>query len=112
MNLVIAQQVALDNDLVSTEDRIEIHKCNMRIDPTKTQKEATYQVVLDTWYVVPTGRVTVPAGRYIVPTSSVIVATGRHGLEVLKLRVGGDLTMAEQLVRFIKADLLNAQSAV
>nr|GEZ01487.1 ribonuclease H-like domain, reverse transcriptase, RNA-dependent DNA polymerase [Tanacetum cinerariifolium] len=36
----------------------------------------------------------------------------RHGLEVLKLLVGGDLTMAEQLVSFIKAALLTAQSAV
>nr|GEZ87652.1 xylulose kinase-1 [Tanacetum cinerariifolium] len=36
----------------------------------------------------------------------------KHGLEVLKLLVGGDLTMAEQLVSFIKAALLNAQSAV
>nr|GEZ67666.1 hypothetical protein [Tanacetum cinerariifolium] len=36
----------------------------------------------------------------------------RHGLEVPKLLVGGDLTMTKQLVRFIKADLLNAQSAV
>nr|GEY74553.1 hypothetical protein [Tanacetum cinerariifolium] len=36
----------------------------------------------------------------------------QHGLEVPKLLVGGDLTMAEQLVSFIKAALLNAQSAV
>nr|GEZ66561.1 hypothetical protein [Tanacetum cinerariifolium] len=36
----------------------------------------------------------------------------KHGLEVPKLLVGGDLTMAEQLVSFIKAALLNAQSAV
>nr|GEX77149.1 hypothetical protein [Tanacetum cinerariifolium] len=36
----------------------------------------------------------------------------KYGLEVLKLLVGGDLTMAEQLVRFINAALLNAQSAV
>nr|GEV16260.1 hypothetical protein [Tanacetum cinerariifolium] len=36
----------------------------------------------------------------------------RHGLEVPKLLVGGDLTMAEQLVHFIKAALLNAQSVV
>nr|GEV49493.1 aminoacyl-tRNA synthetase, class 1a, anticodon-binding [Tanacetum cinerariifolium] len=35
-----------------------------------------------------------------------------HGLEVPKLVVGGDLTMAEQLVCFIKAALLDAQSAV
>nr|GEU78746.1 hypothetical protein [Tanacetum cinerariifolium] len=37
---------------------------------------------------------------------------GWHGLEVPKMLVGGDLTIAEQLVRFIKADLLNAQSTV
>nr|GEV17539.1 hypothetical protein [Tanacetum cinerariifolium] len=36
----------------------------------------------------------------------------KHGLEVPKLLVGGDLTMVEQLVSFIKAALLNAQSAV
>nr|GEW85747.1 uncharacterized mitochondrial protein AtMg00810-like [Tanacetum cinerariifolium] len=36
----------------------------------------------------------------------------KHGLEVLKLLVGGDLTMAEQLVSIIKAALLNAQSAI
>nr|GEU74838.1 retrovirus-related Pol polyprotein from transposon TNT 1-94 [Tanacetum cinerariifolium] len=34
----------------------------------------------------------------------------KHGLEVPKLLVGEDLTMAEQLVSFIKAALLNAQS--
>nr|GFA92133.1 hypothetical protein [Tanacetum cinerariifolium] len=36
----------------------------------------------------------------------------KHGLEVPKLLVGGDFTMAEQLVSFIKAALLTAQSAV
>nr|GEW76600.1 hypothetical protein [Tanacetum cinerariifolium] len=36
----------------------------------------------------------------------------KHGLEVPKLLVGGDLTMAEQLVCFIKAELLNAPSAI
>nr|GEV81724.1 hypothetical protein [Tanacetum cinerariifolium] len=35
----------------------------------------------------------------------------KHGLEVSKLLVGGDLTMAEQLISFIKAALLNAKSA-
>nr|GEY10207.1 hypothetical protein [Tanacetum cinerariifolium] len=35
----------------------------------------------------------------------------KHGLGVPKLLVGVDLTMAEQLVSFIKAALLNAQSA-
>ncbi|GJV92427.1 retrovirus-related pol polyprotein from transposon TNT 1-94 [Tanacetum coccineum] len=34
-------------------DRVKIGKCNMRIDPTKTQKEATYQVVLDTLSLSP-----------------------------------------------------------
>nr|GEY92078.1 hypothetical protein [Tanacetum cinerariifolium] len=36
----------------------------------------------------------------------------KHGLEVPKLLVGGDLTMAEQLVSFIKAALINAQSVM
>ncbi|GJY92714.1 hypothetical protein Tco_0508496 [Tanacetum coccineum] len=53
MNPLIAQQVALDYALVAPEDRVEIGKCNMRIDPTKTQKEATYQVVLDTLTLSP-----------------------------------------------------------
>nr|GEY67824.1 putative ribonuclease H-like domain-containing protein [Tanacetum cinerariifolium] len=35
----------------------------------------------------------------------------KHGLEVSKLLVGGDLTMVEQLIGFIKAALLNARSA-
>nr|GEY34494.1 hypothetical protein [Tanacetum cinerariifolium] len=35
----------------------------------------------------------------------------KHGLEVSKLLVGGDLTMAKQLIGFIKAALLNAKSA-
>ncbi|GJS25746.1 hypothetical protein Tco_0486366 [Tanacetum coccineum] len=42
-----AQQVALDNALVPLEKRVEIGKCNIRINPAKTQKEPTYQVVLD-----------------------------------------------------------------
>nr|GEW74782.1 retrovirus-related Pol polyprotein from transposon TNT 1-94 [Tanacetum cinerariifolium] len=36
----------------------------------------------------------------------------KHGLEVPKLLIGGDLTMAEQLISFIKATLLNTQSVV
>ncbi|GKA68807.1 hypothetical protein Tco_0768724 [Tanacetum coccineum] len=42
MNPVVAQQISLDNALVTPEDRVKIGKCNMRIDPTKTQKEVTY----------------------------------------------------------------------
>ncbi|GKA05223.1 hypothetical protein Tco_1248098 [Tanacetum coccineum] len=47
MNPIAAQQVSLDNALVALENRAQIGKCNMRIDPIKTQKESTYQVVLD-----------------------------------------------------------------
>ncbi|GJV18583.1 hypothetical protein Tco_1367603 [Tanacetum coccineum] len=47
MTTTVAQQVALDNDLVPLEKRVEIGKCNMRIVLAKTQKEPTYQVVLD-----------------------------------------------------------------
>ncbi|GJR50630.1 hypothetical protein Tco_1401151 [Tanacetum coccineum] len=47
MTTTFAQQVALDNDLVPLEKRVKIGKCNMRIDLEKTQKEPTYQVVLD-----------------------------------------------------------------
>ncbi|GJV00873.1 hypothetical protein Tco_1330143 [Tanacetum coccineum] len=41
------QQAAFDEALVSTDDRVKIASCNMRINPSKNQKEATYQVVLD-----------------------------------------------------------------
>ncbi|GKC86221.1 retrovirus-related pol polyprotein from transposon TNT 1-94 [Tanacetum coccineum] len=47
MNTTTAQQVALDNALIPLENRVEIGKCNLRIDPAKNQKEPTYQVVLD-----------------------------------------------------------------
>ncbi|GKD33633.1 hypothetical protein Tco_1249142, partial [Tanacetum coccineum] len=39
MATTAAQQIALDNDLVALEKQVEIGKCNMRIDPEKTQKE-------------------------------------------------------------------------
>ncbi|GJS49635.1 hypothetical protein Tco_0599756 [Tanacetum coccineum] len=42
-----AQQIAIDNTLVAHENQVKIGICNMRIDPTKTPKEPTYQVVLD-----------------------------------------------------------------
>ncbi|GJR63044.1 hypothetical protein Tco_1505206 [Tanacetum coccineum] len=47
MNPDAAQQVALDNALVSLEKRLKIEKCNARIDFSKLQREATYQVTLD-----------------------------------------------------------------
>ncbi|GKB04097.1 hypothetical protein Tco_0832240 [Tanacetum coccineum] len=53
MNPFFAQQVALDDALVAPDNRAMIGKCNMRIEPTKTHKEATYQVVLDTLKLSP-----------------------------------------------------------
>ncbi|GJS80796.1 hypothetical protein Tco_0730677 [Tanacetum coccineum] len=47
MTTTTAQQVALDNALITLENLVEIGKCNLRIDPAKTQKEPTYQVLLD-----------------------------------------------------------------
>ncbi|GKB44707.1 hypothetical protein Tco_0889649 [Tanacetum coccineum] len=47
MTTTAAQQVALDNALVPLEKQVKIGKCNMRINPAKTQMEPTYQVVLD-----------------------------------------------------------------
>ncbi|GJX80054.1 hypothetical protein Tco_0328203 [Tanacetum coccineum] len=47
MTTTATQQVTLDNALLPLEKRVKIGKCNMRIDPAKTQKEPTYQVVLD-----------------------------------------------------------------
>ncbi|GJS18124.1 hypothetical protein Tco_0412596, partial [Tanacetum coccineum] len=43
-----AKKIAKDNALVAPENRREIGKCNMRIDPKlKRPKETTYKVVLD-----------------------------------------------------------------
>ncbi|GJT49087.1 hypothetical protein Tco_0975244 [Tanacetum coccineum] len=47
MNHLIVQQHALDDALAAPDNRAIIRKCNMRIEPTKTQKEVTYQVALD-----------------------------------------------------------------
>nr|GFB10500.1 hypothetical protein [Tanacetum cinerariifolium] len=41
------QQAALEEKRVPKADRVKISTTNMRIDPTMTQKEKTYQVVLD-----------------------------------------------------------------
>ncbi|GJT45715.1 hypothetical protein Tco_0954430 [Tanacetum coccineum] len=53
MNPLISQQRALDDALVAPDDRVKIGRCNMRIDPNKTQKETTYQVVPDTLKLSP-----------------------------------------------------------
>ncbi|GKA88643.1 hypothetical protein Tco_0810407 [Tanacetum coccineum] len=41
------QQAVRDEALVPTNDRVNISSTNMRIDPIMTQKEETYQVILD-----------------------------------------------------------------
>ncbi|GJR97349.1 retrovirus-related pol polyprotein from transposon TNT 1-94, partial [Tanacetum coccineum] len=46
-------RVPLGNALVAPENTVQIGKCNMRIDPTKTLKEPTYQVVLDSVALCP-----------------------------------------------------------
>ncbi|GKF03226.1 hypothetical protein Tco_0030149 [Tanacetum coccineum] len=47
MNQEEIQQAAREEAWVPKADRVKISTTNMRIDPTMTQKEETYQVVLD-----------------------------------------------------------------
>ncbi|GJZ93293.1 hypothetical protein Tco_0665358 [Tanacetum coccineum] len=47
MNPVAAQEVALDNALVAHEKRLNIEKCNARIEFSNPQRETMYQVTLD-----------------------------------------------------------------
>ncbi|GKA61374.1 hypothetical protein Tco_0760781 [Tanacetum coccineum] len=48
MNPTAAIQIALDNAFVPPEARLKIGECNRRIKFSKPQREATYQVTLDT----------------------------------------------------------------
>ncbi|GJR15866.1 hypothetical protein Tco_0798518 [Tanacetum coccineum] len=81
MTPIAAQQVALDNALVVPENQVQIGKCNMKIDPIKTPKEPTYQVVLDALTLSPlyptfliTTKVPIcprlPNQEFVVPLSS------------------------------------------
>ncbi|GJU55825.1 integrase, catalytic region, zinc finger, CCHC-type containing protein [Tanacetum coccineum] len=47
MSFITAQQAKLDLELVPNEKRLEIGKCNGRLNPGKTQREPTFQVGLD-----------------------------------------------------------------
>ncbi|GJY67441.1 hypothetical protein Tco_0469679 [Tanacetum coccineum] len=47
MNPTAAEQVAHDNELVPPEKCLKIERCNARIEFSKPQREATYQVTLD-----------------------------------------------------------------
>ncbi|GJZ58425.1 hypothetical protein Tco_0613919 [Tanacetum coccineum] len=42
-----AKQAARNEKLVSSDDKVKISKSNLRMDPSVTQREETYQVVLD-----------------------------------------------------------------
>ncbi|GJZ76771.1 hypothetical protein Tco_0641443 [Tanacetum coccineum] len=47
MEILMADQIALDDALVAPADRLKIGKCNLRLSSDVTSKEATLQVVYD-----------------------------------------------------------------
>ncbi|GJT11678.1 hypothetical protein Tco_0858720 [Tanacetum coccineum] len=53
MNPTTARQIALDNALVPPRARLKISECNRRIEFSKPQREATYQVTLDSLKLSP-----------------------------------------------------------
>ncbi|GJU42511.1 hypothetical protein Tco_1195468 [Tanacetum coccineum] len=53
MSSITAQQAKLDLELVPKEKRLEIGKCNGRLNPGKTQREPTFQVFLDSLVLTP-----------------------------------------------------------
>ncbi|GKC45341.1 hypothetical protein Tco_1063063 [Tanacetum coccineum] len=53
MSSITAQQAKLDLELVPNEKRLEIRKCNGRLNPGKIERETTFQVVLDSLALTP-----------------------------------------------------------
>ncbi|GJV13000.1 hypothetical protein Tco_1354541 [Tanacetum coccineum] len=53
MSSITAQQAKFNLELVPKEKRLEIGKCNGRLNPGKTQREPTFQVVLDALALTP-----------------------------------------------------------
>ncbi|GJU69156.1 hypothetical protein Tco_1255415 [Tanacetum coccineum] len=53
MSSITAQQTKLDLELVPKEKRLDIGKCNGRLNPRKIQREPTFQVVLDALALTP-----------------------------------------------------------
>ncbi|GKB40495.1 hypothetical protein Tco_0885437 [Tanacetum coccineum] len=53
MSSITSQQTKLDLELVPKEKRLEIGKCNGRLNPRKIQREPTFQVVLDALALTP-----------------------------------------------------------
>ncbi|GJX66796.1 hypothetical protein Tco_0301139 [Tanacetum coccineum] len=47
MSSITAQQTKLNLELVPKEKRLEIGKCNGRLNPGKKQREPTFQVAMD-----------------------------------------------------------------
>ncbi|GKC21700.1 hypothetical protein Tco_1023850 [Tanacetum coccineum] len=53
MSSITAQQTKLDLELILKEKRLDIGKCNKRLNPRKIQRELTFQVVLDALALTP-----------------------------------------------------------
>nr|GEU48440.1 hypothetical protein [Tanacetum cinerariifolium] len=53
MSFITGQQAKLDLELVLKKKRVEIKKCNGRLNLGKIQKEPTFQVVLDAFTITP-----------------------------------------------------------
>ncbi|GJS92378.1 hypothetical protein Tco_0799346 [Tanacetum coccineum] len=53
MSFITAQQTKLDLELVPKEKRLEIGKCNGRLNPGKKQREPTFHIVMDALALTP-----------------------------------------------------------
>nr|GEU65106.1 hypothetical protein [Tanacetum cinerariifolium] len=53
MSSITAQQTKIDLKLITKEKRLKIRKCNRRLNPGKTQREPTFQVVQDALDLTP-----------------------------------------------------------
>ncbi|GJV52615.1 hypothetical protein Tco_1448356 [Tanacetum coccineum] len=53
MSSITAQQTKLDLELVPKEKRLNIRKCNKRLNPGKKQREPTFQVIMDALALTP-----------------------------------------------------------
>ncbi|GJT37561.1 hypothetical protein Tco_0937426 [Tanacetum coccineum] len=53
MSSITTQQTKLDLELLPKEKRLDIGKCNGRLNPGKIQREPTFQVVLDALALTP-----------------------------------------------------------
>ncbi|GKB18494.1 hypothetical protein Tco_0852417 [Tanacetum coccineum] len=53
MSSITTQQAKLDLELVRNDKMLEIRKCNGIINPEKTQREPTFQIVLDALALTP-----------------------------------------------------------